>query len=377
VRALRYAQIGEAIVDMAEGRTPRRLAAILAADVAGYSRLMGSDEEGTLTALKAYHREVIDPKVAKHHGRIVNTAGDSVLVEFSSAVDAAHCAMEIQNEMAKRNSLVSEDHRIEFRIGINVGDIIVDGNEIYGDGVNIAARMESLAEPGAICLSDDAYKQIKGKMPINAADMGEQQLKNIAQPVRAYRVRLHDAPPLPLPEKPSIAVLPFENLSGHLEQDYFADGISEDITTELSRFSDLFVIARNSSFKYKGKHTDLRQVGRELGVRCVLEGSVRREGDRVRITAQLIDSATGMHRWAERYDRDLKDVFKIQDEVACTIATILAAHMNKAEVERTLLRPPTTWQAYDHYMRAAAAWASFQSTWKLETLLETREHLVT
>ena len=234
-----------------------------------------------------------------------------------------------------------------------------------------------LAEPGAICLSDDAYKQIKGKMPINVADMGEQQLKNIAQPVRAYRVRLHDAPPLPLPEKPSIAVLPFENLSGHLEQDYFADGISEDITTELSRFSDLFVIARNSSFKYKGKHTDLRQVGRELGVRCVLEGSVRREGDRVRITAQLIDSATGMHRWAERYDRDLKDVFKIQDEVACTIASILAAHMNKAEVERTLLRPPTTWQAYDHYMRAAAAWASFQSTWKSETLLETREHLVT
>jgi adenylate cyclase len=381
---------------MAEGRVKRRLAAILAADIVGYSRLMGSDEEGTLTALKACRREVLQPKVSEHRGRIVNTPGDAVLVEFPSAVDAVHCAMEIQKEMAERNSILPKDRQVQFRIGINVGDVIVDDqDDIYGDGVNIAARMESLARPGAICLSDDAYNQIKGKLAIDVSDMGEQQLKNIAQPVRAYGVRLDDAPAsefpdkpssavlpfvgdapaLALPDKPSIAVLPFENLSGDSKQEYFADGISEDITTELSRFSDLFVIARNSSFKYKGKAVDLRQVGRELGVRYILEGSIRRGGDRVRISAQLIDSGTGAHRWAERYDRDLKDVLTIQDEVARTIASILAAHVNKAEVERSLLKPPKTWLAYDHYMRAAAAWGSFQSSWKLEHLLETRRHL--
>ena len=360
---------------MTPKRVQRRLAAILAADVAGYSRLMGSDEEGTLAGLKAC-RELIDLKSREHRGRIVNAPGDSVLIEFGSAVDAVRCAIEVQKQLAERNAAISEDRRIEFRIGINVGDVIFDDEgDIYGDGVNIAARVESLARPGAICLSDEAYRQIKGKLAIQVGDMGEHQLKNIAQPIRAYSVWLDDAPPLALPDKPSIAVLPFANLSGDPTQEYFADGVSEDIITELSRFSDLFVIARNSSFKYKGKTVDLRQVGRELGVRYALEGSIRRGGDRVRISAQLIDSGTGTHRWAERYDCELKDVFTIQDEVARTIASILAAHVNKAEVERTLLKPPVTWQAYDHYMRAAAAWASFQSSWKLESLLETRQHL--
>jgi adenylate cyclase len=360
---------------MAGERVQRRLAAILAADVAGYSRLMGSDDEGTVAGLKAC-RELIDLKSKEHRGRIVNTPGDSALVEFTSAVDAARCALEIQKEMAARNAVIPEERRIEFRIGINVGDVIVDDQgDIYGDGVNIAARVESLARPGALCLSEEADRQSRGKLPLDVSDMGEHQLKNIAHPVRVYSVWLDDTPPLALPDKPSIAVLSFENLSGDPKQEYFADGVSEDIITELTRFSDLFVIARNSSFKYKGKAVDLRQVGRELGVRYVLEGSIRRGGDRVRISAQLIDSGTGAHRWAERYDRELKDVFTIQDEVARTIAAVLVAHVNKAEAERTLLKPPATWQAYDHYIRAAAAWASFQSSWKLDQLLETRQHL--
>jgi adenylate cyclase len=360
---------------MAREQVQRRLTAILAADVAGYSRLMGSDEEGTLASLKAC-RELIDLKSKEHRGRVVNTPGDSALVEFASAVDAARCAMEIQKLMAERNAVIPEERRIEFRIGINVGDIIVDDQgDIYGDGVNIAARVESLARPGAVCFSDEAYRQIKGKLAIDASDLGEHQLKNIAQPVRVYSVWLDHAPPLALPDKPSIAVLPFENLSGDSKQEYFADGVSEDIITELTRFSDLFVIARNSSFKYKGKAIDLRQVGRELGVRYVLEGSIRRGDHKVRISAQLVDSGTGAHRWAERYDRELRDVFTIQDEVARTIAAVLVAHVNKAEAERTLLKPPATWQAYDHYMRAAAAWVSFQSSWKLDHLLETQQHL--
>jgi len=363
---------------MAEARVERRLAAILAADIAGYSRLMGVDEEGTLSTLKACRRELIDPKMAEHHGRVVKTTGDGTLVEFASAVDATRCAVEIQRAMAERNAAIPEDRRVEFRIGINVGDIIVDEGDIYGDGVNIAARVESLASPGAICLSEDAYKQIKGKLSLDVSDMGEQHLKNITQPVRVYGVRLNDVPArlaLALPDKPSIAVLPFQNMSGDPEQEYFCDGITEDIITELSRFSDLFVIARNSSFQYKDRAIDLRQVGRELGVRYVLEGSIRRSVDRVRITAQLVDAGTGAHRWAERYDRELKDVFAIQDEVARTIAAILAAHVNKAEAERALLRPPSTWQAYDYYMRGAAAWVSFLSSWKIENLKKTRQWL--
>jgi adenylate cyclase len=363
---------------MAEERVERRLAAILAADVAGYSRLMGVDEEGTLAALKAFRREIIDPKIAEHRGRIVKTTGDGALVEFASAVDAVRCAMEIQRAMAGRSADVPDARQIEFRIGINVGDIIIDEGDIYGDGVNIAARIEALAEPGTVCLSDDAYRQIVGKLSLDVIDLGEQQLKNIAPLVRVYSVRLGGAAArttLSLPDKPSIAVLPFQNMSGDPEQDYFCDGITEDIITELSRFSDLFVIARNSSFQYKDKAVDLRQVGRELGVRYLLEGSIRRGVDRVRITAQLVDAGTGAHRWAERYDRELKDVFAIQDEVARTIAAILAAHVNKAESERALLTPPATWQAYDHYMRAAASWVSFLSSWKIEDLTETRRCL--
>jgi adenylate cyclase len=360
---------------MSDKRVERRLAAVFAADIAGYSRLMGSDEEGTLTALKKIRSSFFDPSITRHHGRIVKTTGDGALVEFSSAVDAVRCAMEIQRGMAKRNKDIPEDRRIEFRIGINVGDIIIDEGDIYGDGVNIAARVEALASPGAIGLSDNAFQQIKGKLAVDVSDMGEQNLKNIAQPVRVYSVQLDNRPTLAIPDKASIAVLPFENLGRDPKEEYFADGVSEDIITELSRFSNLFVIARNSSFKYKGKAIDVRQVGRELGVRYVLEGSIRREGSQVRITAQLIDGSTGAHRWAERYDRKLDDVFAIQDEVARTIAAILAAHVDKAEAARTLLKPPAAWQAYDHYVRAAAAWASFESSWKLENLLETRQHL--
>ena len=258
---------------MAKARVERRLAAILAADVAGYSRLMGVDEEGTLAALKAYRRDIIDPKIAEHHGRIVKTTGDGALVEFGSAVDAIHCAMEIQRTMAERNAATPEDHRIEFRIGINVGDIIIDDGDIYGDGVNIAARIETLASPGAICLSDNAYHQIKGKLALDVSDLGEQQLKNIAQPIRVYGVRYEAAsvrPALTLPDRPSIAVLPFQNMSGDPEQEYFCDGMVDDIITGISRIKWLFVIARNSTFTYKGRAVDVKQVSRELGVRYVL-----------------------------------------------------------------------------------------------------------
>jgi adenylate cyclase len=269
---------------------------------------MGVDEEGTLAALKAFRHEIIDPKIAEHRGRIVKTTGDGALVEFASAVDAVRCALEIQRAMAERNTHIPEDRRIEFRIGINVGDIIIDEGDIYGDGVNIAARIETLAGPGAICLSDNAYQQIKGKLALHVSDMGERQLKNIAQPVRVHSVREGDAiaGPMPLapPDKPSIAVLPFTNMSGDPEQEYFSDGISEDIITDLSKIAGLMVISGNSCFTYKGRAVDTRTVGRDLGVRSVLEGSIRRSGNRVRITAQLIDAASGGHLWAERYDRD-------------------------------------------------------------------------
>jgi adenylate cyclase len=366
--------MGKAI-SMSEARLERRLAAILAADVVGYSRLMGLNEEGTHEALKAHRYEVIEPEIKEHRGRIVRTMGDGALVEFASVVEAVRCAVDIQRAMATRNAAIPKDRRVEFRIGINVGDIIIEPDDIYGDGVNIAARLEALARPGGIFLSEDVYKQIRGRLTIDVNDMGEHQLKNIDQPVRIFNIQLEGSSEPDIPDKPSIAVLPLENLGGNPKEDYFADGITEDIITELSRFSNLIVIARNSTFKYKGKAVDVRQVGRELGVRYLLEGSVRRGIDRLRITAQLVDSSTGAHRWAERYDREPKDVFIIQDEVARTIAAILAAHVTKAEAERTLLKPPATWQAYDHYMRAAATWASFQSSWTLESLLETRRLL--
>jgi adenylate cyclase len=340
---------------MAEARVERRLAAILAADVAGYSRLMGVDEEGTLTALKAVRSSLFDPKIAEHRGRIVKTTGDGALVEFASAVDAIRCAMEIQHAMAERNAAIPEDRRVEFRIGINVGDIISDESDIYGDGVNIAARVESLASPGAISLSENAYQQIKGKLALDVSDMGERQLKNIAQPVRIYGVRLNDTtarPSLALPDKPSIAVLPFANMSGDPEQEYFADGVVEDIITGLSRIKWLFVIARNSSFSYKGKSVDLRQVGRELGVRYVLEGSVRKAGNRVRVTAQLIDASNGHHVWAERYDRALDDIFAVQDEITISVVGAIEPSLRKAEIERVKRKRPDSLDAYDLTLRA-------------------------
>jgi adenylate cyclase len=275
---------------MAEARVERRLAAILAADVAGYSRLMGVDEEGTLAALKTCRRAIIDPKIAEHRGRIVKTTGDGALVEFASAVDAVRCAMEIQRVMAVRNADIPESRRVEFRIGINVGDIIIDEGDIYGDGVNIAARIEGIAEPGGISISEDAWRQVQGKVAASFVDAGEQSLKNIARPVRVYRLDLAPKPAaaskvprptLALPDKPSIAVLAFNNMSGDPEQEYFSDGISEDIITDLSKLSELHVIARNSTFIYKGKPVDVKQVGRDLGVRYVLEGSVRKAGNRV------------------------------------------------------------------------------------------------
>ena len=287
---------------------------------------MGVDEEGTLAALKALRREVIDPKIAEHRGRIVKTTGDGALVEFASAVDAVRCAMEIQHALSERNAVISEDRRIEFRIGINVGDIIVDEGDIYGDGVNVAARIESLARPGMICLSDSAYQQIKGKVPLDVSDMGERQLKNIAQAVRVYSVSPDAAPEGPvlaLPDKPSIAVLPFTNMSGDPEQEYFSDGITEDIITALSRLRWFFVIARNSTFVYKGKAVDVKQVGRELGVRYVLEGSVRKSGQQVRISGQLIDALTGNHIWAERFDRELTDIFALQDEITTSVTAAI------------------------------------------------------
>ena len=343
---------------MAEARVERRLAAILAADVAGYSRLMGVDEEGTLSALKAYRRELIDPKIAEHRGRIVKTTGDGALVEFASAVDAVRCALEIQRAVTERGGEVPEERRIEFRIGINVGDIIIDEGDIYGDGVNIASRVEALASPGAICLSDNAYQQIKGKVAVDVRDMGIQHLKNIAQPMRIYGVQLHDAltrAALPLPDKPSIAVLPFQNMSGDPEQDYFADGVVEEIITALSHFRQLFVIARNSSFTYKGRAVDVKQVGRELGVRYILEGSVRKAANQLRITAQLIDAITGTHLWADRFDGMLEDIFALQDRVTVNVVSAIAPKVEQAEIERAKRKPTESLDAYDYFLRGTAS----------------------
>jgi adenylate cyclase len=328
---------------MVERPLERRLAAILACDVAGYSRLMSNDEEGTLAALKACRRELLDPKIAEYRGRIFKLTGDGALAEFASAVDATRCAMEIQRLMAERRSSIPSDRRVEFRIGINVGEIIVDEGDIYGDGVNIATRVESLANPGGICLSENAYNQIRGKFALDVSDMGKQQLKNITQPVRVYGVRTGDPPPAPVhPGKPTIAVLPFENLSGEPDRQRLADGVSEDIITELARFSTLSVIARNSSTQYRDKAQDLRLVGRELGARYLLEGSIRSADGQLRLTAQLIDAETGTHLWAERYDRKLKHAFRVQDEVVRTIAAKLAVFIKKTEADRApqLGQPP-------------------------------------
>jgi len=336
----------------------RRLAAILAADVAGYSRLMGADEEGTLERLKALRRELLDLKIADHRGRIVKTTGDGLLVEFASVVDALRCAVEVQREMAERNAGVPEDKCIEFRIGIHQGDIVVEDGDIFGDGVNVAARLEGLAQPGGICVSGRVQEDAAGKLDLAFEDMGEQQLRNIARPVRVYRVSIAEnvaaKAPLPLPDKPSLAVLPFQNLSGDAEQEYFVDGVVEEIITAISRLPWLFVIARNSSFAYKGKSPDLRQVGRELGVRYVLEGSVRKAGNRVRITGQLIDTTTGAHIWADRFDGALDDIFELQDQVAGNVVGAIEPKLRQTEIERAARKPTESLDAYDLYLRALA-----------------------
>jgi len=338
-------------------KAARRLAAILAADMAGYSRLMGTDEEGTLKRLKAHRRELIDPKIAAHGGRIVKTSGDGMLVEFASVVDAVRCALEMQQAMAGRNADLPQDRRIEFRVGINLGDIIIDGDDIYGDGVNIAARLEQLAAPGGICVSNKVRKEFAGKVDCAFADGGERALKNIAKAVHVWHWRPGAAAAQaeghapPLPDKPSIAVLPFENMSGDPEQAYFSDGIAEDIITDLSKISGLFVIARNSAFLYRGKALEVRRVASELGVRFVLEGSVRKAGNRVRVTAQLIDGSTGGHLWAERYDRDLTDIFAAQDEVTRQIVDSLAVRLTQDERRRLARRVTENLDAYDWYLK--------------------------
>jgi adenylate cyclase len=384
----------------------RKLTAILSADVRGYSRLMGEDEETTVRTVTAYH-EVMATLILNHRGQVVDSPGDNLLAEFASVVDAVRCAVEIQEELKSRNAELPEDRRMEFRIGVNLGDVIVEGDRIYGDGVNIAARLEALADPGGICISKTAFDHIEAKLPLGYEYLGEQTVKNIAKPVGAYRVLMeprvtvaeeiekektvpvwrHKAilaggvalvlvvfaaliwnfyfrpPPLgvasvekmafPLPDKPSIAVLPFTNMSGDPEQEYFSDGITEDLITDLSKISGLFVIARNSVFVYKGKAVKIAEVGRELGVRYVLEGSVRKANGRVRITAQLVDATTGRHLWAERYDRDLKDIFALQDEVAQKIVAALEVKLTEDEHERLVRKYTDNMEAYHYYLRGA------------------------
>jgi adenylate cyclase len=322
---------------------------------------MGADEEGTHERLKAHLRELVDPKIKEHRGRIVKNTGDGFLAEFASVVDAVRCAVEVQRGMIDREPEMPDDQRTRFRIGINLGDVIAEEHDIFGDGVNVAARLEALAEPGGICISRVVRDQIRDKLDFVFDDMGEQRVKNIARPVRAYRIKLGQRPPAPasaapaLPDKPSIAVLPFQNMSREPEQEYFADGMVEEIITALSRIRWLFVIARNSSFTYKGQPVDVKQVGRELGVRYVLEGSVRKSGGRVRITAQLIDAITGAHLWADRFDGSLEDVFELQDKVAISVAGVIEPALQAAETLRSANRPTNDLSAYDLYLRALAA----------------------
>jgi adenylate cyclase len=338
----------------------RRLTAILAADVVGYSWLMGADEAGTLVALKEIRQILIDAKITEHNGRIVKLTGDGILAEFPSVVGAVACAAEIQRGMRERNQDVPNDRRIEFRIGINLGDVIVEGDDIFGDGVNVAARLESLAEPSGICISAIVHDQVQGKLDCDFDDIGEHSLKNIIRPVRVYRVRDASAASnhrpttatLPLPDKPSTAVLPFANLSGDVEQEYFADGMVEEIITALARIRWLFVIARNSSFVYKERTVDAKQIGRELGVRYLLEGSVRRGSGRVRIAAQLIDATNGVHLWADRFDGSLEEVFELQDKIAISVAGVIEPTLRQAEIERARRKRPDSLDAYDLYLRA-------------------------
>jgi adenylate cyclase len=338
----------------------RRLAAILAADVVGYSRLMEQDEASTLAALRDRRKSIVIPLVALHKGRIIKFMGDGVLVEFSSALNALQCAVELQQKTTEANTDLDEERAIVLRVGVTLGDVTVEGGDIYGDGVNIAARLEGIAEPGTIYISGAVYDQVKGRLKLDYEDLGSQQLKNISEPVRVIRVRLNRAieaqtRPVPfLPDKPSIAVLPFTNMSGDLEQEYFSDGITEDIITELSRFRSLLVIARNSSFVFKNKAIKVQDVGRELGVAYVVEGSVRRADDRVRITAQLVDAGTGNHLWAERYDRDMRDIFGVQDEVARSVASTVSGRVEAVGRDRAVRLSAPALRAYDLLLRAKA-----------------------
>jgi|HubBroStandDraft_6_1064221.scaffolds.fasta_scaffold65508_3 TolB-like protein/class 3 adenylate cyclase len=368
---------------MSQGRVERRLAAILAVDVAGYSRLMGEDEEGTLAALRAVRRELSDPKIAEHRGRIVKTTGDGLLAEFASVVDAVRCAVEVQREMIARNAAAPAERRIEFRMGINVGDIIIEDDDIFGDGVNIAARLEALAEPGGICLSAAAHEQVRDRLSIAFDDLGEQQVKNIARPVRTYSVALGASSraarpigaPLPLPDKPSLVVLPFQNMSGDPEQGYFADGMVEEITTAIARLPWLFVIARNSAFTYNGKPVDVKRVAQELGVRYVLEGSVRKAGNRVRISGQLVDTTTGAHIWADRFDGTLDDIFELQDQVASSVAGAIEPKLRQSEIERASRKPTANLTAYDLYLRALAQSYRFTDEGFAEAVVLARQAL--
>jgi TolB-like protein/class 3 adenylate cyclase len=351
---------------VANNRLDRRLAAILAADVAGYSRLMGGDEEGTHTTLKAHRAELFEPKIAQHRGRLVKTTGDGLLAEFPSVVDALRCAVEVQREMAGRNEGVPEDKRIAFRIGVHVGDIVAEQDDIFGDGVNVAARLEALADPGGICVSARVQEDAEGRLDVAFVDDGEQRLKNIARPVRVYRIRLDGSASEPAPrltapapgagpDVPSIVVLPFQNLSTDPEQDFFADGIVDDIISALSRYRGLFVVARNSSFTYKGRAIDVKQIGRDLNVRYVLEGSVRKAGNRVRISGQLVDAVTAGHLWVDRFEGELEDIFELQDRVSSSVVGALVPQLLEAEIKRAIRRPTENLDAHILYMRGLSS----------------------
>ena len=359
----------------------RKLAAILVADVVGYSRLAGADEDRVLARLRTLRSDLIDPTIAVHHGRVVKRTGDGAIIEFRSVVDAVRCAIEIQNSMVERNAGVPEDRRIEFRVGIHLGDVVQEEDgDLMGDGVNIAARLEGVSAPGAICLSEDAYRQVKARLDLAVTDLGPTQLKNIAEPVRAYSLevgKLAQAKPAAgtarnTNDKPSIAVLPFVNMSGDAEQDYFSDGVTEDLITQLSRFRDLLVISRNSSFVFKGKAVNVAEIARKLGVHFVVEGSIRKVGNRVRVTVQLIDAKHDVHVWAERYDRKLEDIFDVQDEVVRTIAATLVGRLEHAALERSKNRPSGDLHAYEQYLKALrhfVAWTP-QDNRKARELLE-------
>ncbi len=344
---------------MGENAVERRLAAILAADVVGYSRLMGKDEAGTLAALKAIRADIIDPKITEHKGRVFKTTGDGVLVEFPSVVNAVACAVEIQRGLQGRNADLPDEKQVKLRIGVNLGDVIAEGEDIFGDGVNVAARIEGIAPPGGIVLSGTVRDHLGSRLDLQFEDMGEQALKNIEQPVRLYKAvidrRLTSLrPTLSLPDKPSIAVLPFTNLSGDPQQEYFADGIVEDIISGLTRLHWLFVIARDSSFTFKNRAIDVKQVGRELGVRYLLEGSVRKAGDHIRITSQLIDAATGTHIWADHFDGALSDIFDLQDQITASVVGAIEPKLRHAEIERARRKPTESVDAYDLFLRAVA-----------------------